>query len=140
MPDITIIRGDSYALRRPLFTYTLVDEFGQPFNLAGCTVRTTFKPEVYTIEADPADASAPVRHMIVIDINGNVTSSDGLVLKGPAANGVVLDHFSSYDTKQLPSDTRLIGDLQVTDANNEVFTWTWSDGVIAVDSVTNRDV
>lgn len=140
MPDITIIRGDSYALRRPLFTYTLVDDLGQPFNLAGCTVRTTYKPEIYTIEDDPVDASAPIRHMMVVDINGTVTSSDGLALSGPAANGVVLDRFNSYDTKQIPPDVRHIGDLQLTDANGEIFTWTWVDGLIAVDSVTNRDV
>lgn len=139
MPDITIIRGDSYALRRPLYVYTFVDILGEPYDLAGCTVRTTFKPEIIPIESDPDDISALVRHDVVVGLDGTPVSN-GLILQGYAHQGVVRDHFTAAETKVLEPHQRLISDLQLTDVEGEVMTWMWDDGFIAIDSVTNRDV
>jgi|SRR5690606_25231771 len=138
MPDITIIRGDSYAIRRPLYTFEFVDEFGAPFNLAGCTVRTTYKSQIGPIDVDPDDQLAPVRHSITIDLNG-VATPNGLYLKGPASAGVVVDRITSSESKEFQTDLMYISDVQITDANDEVFTWIFQDGIRAIDAVTNRD-
>ena len=101
MPDITIIRGDSYALRRPLYTYTLVDDQGNPFDLSGCTVRSTFKSEITPVDTDPNDDMAVIKHEVTIDAGGVQTYNDGLYLAGPATDGVLHDRFTSVETKLL---------------------------------------
>ena len=139
MANITIIRGDSYALRRPLYTYTIVDENSAPFNLAGCTIRTTYKVQSAPISIDPDDQLAAIRHIMTVDLNGVATLTTGLYLSGPASAGIVHDRMSATETKTFTADAAYISDLQLTDANGEVFTWLWNDGVIAVDGITNRD-
>jgi hypothetical protein len=137
MPDLIIIRGDSYALRRPLYTYTIVDDLGGPFNLSGCTVRTTFKTAISPIDLDPNDELAVIKHQVAVDLSG-VATSTGLVLQGPATAGIVRDHFTAAETRILQTDIRFVSDLQLTDAAGEIFTWMWDEGIMAIDSVTNR--
>ena len=138
MPEISIIRGDSYAIRRPLYTFEFVDEDGAPFNLAGCTVRTTYKAQTTPIDIDPDDQLAIIRHSVTIDFDG-MPSPNGIYLKGAASEGVVVDRLSSTETKAFVPGTLYVSDVQLTDANDEVFTWLFSDGLRAVEGITNRD-
>ena len=74
MADRTIIRGDSYATRRPLWTITLVDEVSAAFDLTGCTVRTTYKTTLTDPTADPSDTSAEIAHTLIVDGTGAATT------------------------------------------------------------------
>lgn len=134
----TIIRGDSYGIRRPLFTYTLVNEASTPFNLSGCTVRTTYKPVATSPDSDPNDTNAPIKHSIVIAANGTVSSSTGLVMVGVAADGIIQERLTATESRALPLNTPLLSDVELTDANGEVFTWVSADTLLAVDGITNR--
>lgn len=140
MPDITIIRGDSYAVRRPIYTYVLVDDEGQPFNLAGCTVRTTLKTEITPVDTDPNDDMAIIKHQMDVDTNGIETFNDGLYLLGAASQGVITERLTYVETKMFQPNVTYYSDIQLTDASGEIFTWTWNDGLRAADSVTNRDM
>lgn len=139
MANLTIIRGDSYALRRPLYTYTIVDENSAPFPLEGCTIRTTYKPISISLDVDPDDQTAIIRHEIVIGEDGVPSVTNGLHLQGSSAAGIVVDRMSSTETKAFLPEIVYLSDLQLTDALGEVFTWIWVDGVLAIDAITNRD-
>lgn len=136
-----IIRGDSYALRRPLYTYTLVeivnDEF-VPMNLAGCTIRTTYRKVPTSIQDDPTDESAIWKGTLKIDSNGVPQLVDGIVLKGLAQDGVVEVHLSDVVSRQLPANTPLISDLEVTDAQGEKFTFIFEEKLELRDGITHR--
>lgn len=134
----TIIRGDSYALRRPLYTYTLVDENLEPLNLAGCTVRTTYRAAPASLTEDPTDGSAVWKATLQLNSSGVPIISTGLALKGTAAEGVVEVRMSAYDTRHLPYNVELISDLEVTDAQGEKFTFLFNEKLIAIDGVTHR--
>lgn len=134
----TIIRGDSYAIRRPLYTYTLVDDVGVPFNLTGCTIRTTYKSVLTPPETDPNDTSAPIKHTLIVDGSGNATTEDGLHLVGAASAGVVEEWLTATESRALPLATALISDIELVDQNGEVFTWMFDDTLQATEAVTNR--
>lgn len=136
----TIIRGDSYARRRPLYVYTLVDNDLEPLNLAGCTIRTTYRTSKATIQEDPADQSAVWKGTLRIDETGLPFVSEGMALRGPASGGVVEVHLSSTASRSLPLGVELISDLEVTDAMGEKFTFLFDETIIAVDGVTHREV
>ena len=134
----TIIRGDSYALRRPLYTYTLVDENLDPLNLAGCTVRTTYRSAPASVTEDPTDGSAVWKGTLKIDSNGVPTLTEGMALKGTAMEGVVEVRLSAEDSRKLPENLELISDLEVTDAQGEKFTFVFEEKLKAVDGITHR--
>lgn len=134
----TIIRGDSYGIRRPLYTLTLVDTNNNPFDLSGCTVRMTYKSVLTDPTTDPNDSNAPIKHSIVIAIDGTVTDSTGLVLVGDAADGVLEERLSASESRIIPANVELQSDVELTDQNGEVFTWLFTDTIKAVDGVTNR--
>lgn len=138
MATRTIIRGDTYALRRPLFTITLVDENSDPFNLTSCTVRTTYKTAATSPDTDPDDTDAPIKHFITINGAGAVTDSDGLFLVGAATAGVLEERLSATESRAMPVNVELISDVELTDQNGEVFTWLFTDALKAVDGITNR--
>jgi len=138
MATKTIIRGDSYGIRRPLFTITLVDELGDPFDLTGCTVRTTYKDVATDPNVDPDDANAPIRHSITINGSGVVTDTEGLTLVGLATAGVLQERLTAAESRLLPANMELISDVELTDQNGEIFTWLFTDTLKAVDGVTNR--
>lgn len=139
MPDITIIRGDSYALRRPLFTYAFVADGGGPFPLEGCIVRTTYKPAILGPEDDPIDASAAIKHTLRVGSDGIPTETTGLFLSSTAAAGIVVERMTATETRTLPKGVALVSDLELTDANGEVFTWLFTDWLQNVDAVTQRN-
>jgi len=134
----TIIRGDSYGLRRPLFTITLVDNLNDPFNLANCTIRTTYKIAPTDPNTDPTDENAPIKHFIELDGVGAVVDNDGLVLVGPATDGVLEERLTAAESRVLPANVELQSDIELTDQNGEVFTWIFTDTLKAIDGVTNR--
>lgn len=134
----TIIRGDSYGIRRPLWVITLVDEALDPFDLSGCTVRTTYKPTATSPADDPDDTDAPIKHTIVIAVNGTVTSSDGLILVGDATGGTLQERLTATESRVLPVNVELLSDVELTDQNGEVFTFPMTDTLKAVDGLTNR--
>ena len=134
----TIIRGDSYALRRPLYTLTFVDELSNPFNLTGCTVRTTYKTASTSPADDPSDTNAPIKHTLTVDGTGTATLENGLYMIGLATAGVVEERLTATESRSLPLSTELLSDVELTDANGEVFTWVFTDTLLAVDGFTNR--
>ena len=134
----TIIRGDSYALRRPLWTLTFVDELANPFNLTGCTVRTTYKTASTAPADDPNDTNAPIKHTIIINGSGTPTTQDGLFLVGAATGGIIEERLTATESRVLPLNTELLSDIEVTDASGEIFTWVITDTLKAVDGFTNR--
>lgn len=138
MPTRTIIRGDSYALRRPLWTITLVDENSNPFDLTGCTVRTTYKQTLTAPDADPTDTSADITHDITIDGTGTATAENGLYLIGLATAGVIEERLTAAESRVLPLATPLLSDVEVTDANGEIFTVKFADTLDTEEGVTHR--
>jgi hypothetical protein len=139
MPAYQIIRGDSYALRRPLFTYALVDEDNLPFDLSGCTVRTTWKVERTDPTTDPTDTGAVLKGLLVVSGAGVATTQSGLYLVGPATAGTIQHRVSATETKALPLETAWISDVELTDVNGEVFTFLFEgDTLEAIDGITNR--
>lgn len=138
MANVEVIRGDTYGIRRPFFIITLVDDAAQPFDLTGCTVRTTYKEAKTDPATDPTDTDAPIKHEIVINGSGVVTSQDGLFLQSTAAAGVLIERLTSAESLALPLNVQLISDVEVTDGNGEKFTVPSVDTVSAIDGVTNR--
>lgn len=133
-----IFRGDSYAIRRPLYTYTFQDEDLDPLSLNGCTIQITYKPSITTIESDSLDSTAVIKHEIKINGGGTVVSQTGLYLVGAATGGVIQERLTKVETAALPVDVELVGDLQLTDENGEVVTWLFDEKLMAVDGVTHR--
>lgn len=138
MPDRILIRGDSYAVRRPLYRTQFFDTDGQPFNLTGCVVRTTYRAATVAPDADPNDDEAIIRHTLDIDGDGSVVIQDGLFLVGPPTGGLVEERFSSVETRSLPLGIRLLSDIELTDAAGEVITWIMQEGITSIDAYTNR--
>lgn len=140
MADTTIIRGDSYAIRRPLFTHTFVDENGAPFDLTGCTVRSTFKTKPEDILIDTTDSTAVVKATLIVDGSGTPTTQTKMYLVGAATAGVCELRLSSTDTAGLAPETDWYSDVELIDGNGETFTFLFTDKVRAIDAYTNRTV
>jgi hypothetical protein len=135
----TIIRGDSYGIRRPLYTITLVDEEAEPFDLTDCSVFTTYKVATTEPLDDPTDTSAPIKHELEVDSGGVPITQDGLYLVGSPTAGIIEERLTSAESASLPLAVDLISDIQLIDQNGEVFTWLFTDTLRAVDGVTNRE-
>lgn len=138
MPNVTIIRGDSYALRRPLYTYTLVDDENASFDLSGCTVRTTFKTVTTDPADDPTDASAALTGLLVVGSDGTPTTQTALYLVGDATAGTFEHRLTAAETAALPTGAAWVSDVELTDVNGEVFTWLFTETLTTVDGITNR--
>jgi hypothetical protein len=139
MAERNILRGDSFQTRRPLFEFTLVDDQGAPFNLTGCTVMTTYKPQLTTIEEDPNDESAEIKREIQIDGSGDVVYQNGLFLASNAAAGVLYEHLTAAESAALSLGIPLHSDVQLIDSNGEVFTWLYMDSLVAAEAATHRE-
>lgn len=137
MAEKLIIRGDSYTELRPLYIYTLVDNEGNPFDLTGCTIRTTYKTATTDPSTDPTDASAVIKHTLVVNALGSVTVSNGLIIVGPVTGGVIKEYLTRIETLDLPLGVSLHSDLEVTTAS-EVVTFISNDTIKAIDAYTNR--
>lgn len=140
MATRTITRGDSYSLRRPLYQITFINAEGDPMDLAGCTIRTTYKAEQTTIEEDPEDIHAVIVHELVIDEAGLPVVEDGLYLIGDAVEGTIEERLTAAETKTLPLNTPLLGDIEIQDAAGEIFTWIVDEELVAVDGYTHRSL
>jgi hypothetical protein len=138
MPDLQIIRGDTYALRRPLYRHEIVNGAGNPFNLTGCTVRTTFKVAPNDPDTDATDASAVIKGTLIVDSSGTATTQSKLFLVGDAVDGICELRLSAADTLALPLAQTWRSDVELTDSNGEVFTFVFTDGLSAADGYTNR--
>lgn len=134
----TIIRGDSYTHRRPVFRITLTDSRGNPIDLSGHTIRATYKTRATSLEDDPLDIFAPIRHELVVDTMGVVIKENGLVLDGPARSGRIAEYLSTSETRSLPLESELYGDIEITDPYGNVFTYLLEDHLFAVDGYTHR--
>lgn len=125
MADNTIVRGDV-----KYWTHCLTDPDGDPLDLTGCTVWFTAKAAP---DSDELDDSALIRHYIVIDGAGTVTSSLGLSLGGTdynqepptvvsgAASGVLTNRLSPATSDGLAAGT-LVYDIQVELPNDDIHT------------------
>lgn len=133
-----IIRGDSYGIRRPFYTYSFVDGEGDPLDLTGMTIRTTYKTAKTDPNTDTTDSTAVVKHFIEFDGAGDVDDSDGLFLVGDASGGIIVERLTSAETLDLSLNATYFNDVELTDANAEVFTWIYSEGLTAIDGYTNR--
>ncbi len=134
--QIQIIRGDAYAVRRPLFRFQL-KEHGIPINLLGCVVRVTLRPKPTSIEEDPTDAQAAWKGRLLVS-SGGASTSYGVAIWGSYTLGQIEVRPTSADTRTFPVGVELIGDVEVTDSNGEKFTYILPDTVIAIDGVTHR--
>jgi hypothetical protein len=139
MPDLVIIRGDSYALRRPLYTYTVKDDVGAAFPLTDCTVRVTFKPSPTNLTTDTTDTTAVIKGFMKLT-GTSVTSQQYLYLLGPSSAGTFTLRLTAAQSAALPPNTPWLSDVEITDANGEVFTWIFSDTLSTQDAYTNRTV
>ena len=139
MAEKIIIRGDSYGLRRPIYTYTFLDDNLDPMDLRGYKILVTFKPAVTPIETDGSDTTAKIKHELQISLAGTVTVQTGLYLVGAATGGIIEDRWSKSETAALPVNTSLFGDIQLTDPDGEVFTWIFDETVKAIDGLTHRN-
>lgn len=137
MASIPIIIGDSYDIARRLWEFTFVDINGNPYDLAGCKIKTTYKATILPFDTDPNDDMAIVKHYIIINSSGVVTSSSGLKLSTTASAGKIKESLSKTETILLPTQD-VYGDIRLTDANGENFTFPFLDTIKGVQSVTNR--
>lgn len=145
MANREITRGDSYQQRRPLYIIELdaVDPATGtigPLNLAGTTVRTTFKRVATDPIGDPSDTDAPIKADITIDAGG-VATSNGLVLVGAATAGKLAHYLSATQSRSLPLGQQWVSDVVVIFADTgEEISKRYSDTLSAADRITNREV
>ena len=121
----TIIRGDT-----TYFTITLTDpDTSAAYDLTDCDVWVTMKRRA----SDPDDRAV---YMATIEIDGTgaVTASDGLSLETTAAAGVLIQRIDQAASADFRPGTYMV-DVQVRDANGDVFT-----PLIAEDEVVTADV
>lgn len=138
MASIPILIGDSYAIARRLWEFTFVDVNGNPYDLAGCKIKTTYKTIVLPFDQDPNDETAIIKHSLILNGSGGVTSSTGLSLSTTAAAGKIKEYFAKTETILLPPSTEVYGDIRLTDANGENFTFPFLDTIKGIQTVTNR--
>ena len=134
-----LVRGDDYTITRPLFKFQLLDSLLQPLDIRGCKLQVTWKPVLTSIEADPNDTSAIIKHELQINLAGTVTLSNGLVLDTTALTGVVYERLTKTESANMPLNTELVGDLQLTNSAGEVLTWIFTDKIRGIDGVTHRN-
>lgn len=133
-----LVRGDSYTHRRPVFRFTLADIRGKALDLTGYTIRATFKSRQTSLEDDPLDVFAPIRHELVIDEYGVPQKENGLVLDGPVESGRIAEYLTSDETRVLPLRVELFGDIELTDPTGAVFSYILEDRLYAIDGYTHR--
>lgn len=137
MAEKVIIRGDSYTTLRPLYTYILVNNLGDPLNLTGCTIRTTYKVAPTDPNTDTNDTTAAIKHNLIIDGTGAVVESNGLSLVSGVAGGIIREVLTKAETLALPADVSLKSDFELT-TPEEVVTFISDDTLKAIDAYTNR--
>jgi len=145
MAERIIIRGDSYQQRRPLYIIEMdavnpITGTIGPLNLAGTTVRTTFKRVPTDPVSDPNDTDAPIKADITINTSG-VATSNGLVLVGAANAGKLAHYLSAVQSRSLPLGQQWVSDVVVIFADTgEEISKEYTDTVSAISRITNREV
>ena len=142
MPDRIVKRGDSYDYEeRPLFAIDLSTESGGEFPLGGRIIRSTFKPAP---DDDDTDSTAVIKAEIRFDDDGNLQSSDGLVMD-PGTPGRFLHYLTSEESRDIPVGTKYVSDVQLSrwDAalgkEVGVYTFTFTDTLVSEFGITNRE-
>lgn len=126
--DRVLTRGDDYWADRPVWTVTLVGvdpldpDNLTPFDLTGCTVRSTWRPGPIPPGEDASDTTAALAASIAFDGNGDVTASSHMILPpdSSASDGVLLLVADRATTTAMPLTAGLRGDVQITDAADKV--------------------
>ncbi|MGC4107827.1 MAG: hypothetical protein QM753_16010 [Thermomicrobiales bacterium] len=136
--QVPILIGDSYGIARRLWEFQFADVNGAAYDLAACTIYTTYKTTLTDPQDDPDDDSALIRHFITFNASGVVTASEGLYLVGSASGGKIQERFTSAETIELPAGIDIQGDVRLIDANHETFTFPYLEVLVGVQSVTNR--
>ena len=145
MAERIIIRGDSYQQRRPLYIIEMdavnpITGTIGPLNLAGTTVRTTFKRVPTDPVSDPNDTDAPIKADVTISSTG-VATSNGLVLVGAANAGKLAHYLSAVQSRSLPLGQQWVSDVVVIFADTgEEISKEYTDTVSAISRITNREV
>ena len=134
----SIYQQDSYNFTRYLQRIEFFDDALNPMDLRGCTILVTYKPALVAVADDATDTTAAIKHELQISLAGEVTVSTGLSLETDALSGVVIERLTSAETTDMPIDTLLTGDLQLTDANGEILTWVFTESLKTVPAATNR--
>ncbi len=148
MTERILIRSDDYLSRRPVFRFELIDVEASdtagtivPLNMAGHTIRTTFRTGPVDPAADPTDATAPLKAEIAFAANGslNGTPLHFAVPEGmTAADGRLELRLSKAVTSTLPLGTELKFDIQVTNPDGEDDTVFLTATLSAQDGYTSR--
>lgn len=133
-----IFQGDSYETLRPLYTLTFLNDAGAPLDLAGYTIRTTFKLDPTDPASDPNDSNAYIRHYIKFDSTGAIIGRQGLRLRNLASDGILDQHLTSAESSLLPIDVPLNSDVEITTALGERITWVYDEPLIVRPAYTNR--
>lgn len=138
MTNVLITRGDAYAIRRPLFTHTLVTTIGETFDLTGCTILTTFKIAPLPAADDPDDESGAIKGTLVVNEDGVATTQDNLFMVGAADDGVIELRLTSEETQAVAANQPWGSDVRIIDDNGEPYTWIFTDTLEARDAYTTR--
>ena len=138
MTTRSIYQQDSYNFTRYLQRIEFFDDALNPMDLRGCTILVTYKPALVAVADDATDTTAAIKHELQISLAGEAVVSTGLSLESAATDGVVIERLTSAETTDMPIDTLLTGDLQLTDANGEILTWVFTETLKTVPAATNR--
>ena len=93
-------------------------------------------------DGDP-DRIAAIRNAapkatLIVDGTGTATTETKMYLVGLATAGVCELRLSATDTGTMLTDTDFFSDVELTDANGEVFTFVMPDSIRVVEAYTNR--
>lgn len=139
MAEETLIRGDAYQTLRPLFRHVLADDAHAPFDLTGCTIRTTFKVAPTDPTTDTTDATATIKGVLIVDGTGVATTEDNLYMVGLATAGTFELRMTAAETLALPLNEQWLSDVKVWDSNDEPITFLFTETPLsAQDGYTNR--
>ncbi len=143
MVSRTLIRGDDYLARRSVFSFGLIDveqsnvqQSQVLLNMAGHTIRSTFREGPVAPGADPTDAGAALRAEIAFDANGDVIGTPlhlALPAGMTAADGRLELRLGKTITAGLPLGTVLRFDIQVTTPDGE------DDTVMLLETLSTED-
>ncbi len=148
MVNRVVIRGDDYLARRNVFGFGLIDVEASNvagsqtlLNMAGHTIRSTFREGPVAPGSDPTDATAPLTAEIAFAANGAVSGTPlnmALPEGMTAADGRLDIRLDKTITAGLPLGTVLKFDIQVTNPDGEDDTVMLLETLSAEDGYTSR--
>lgn len=135
MAQITIYRTADYSISNPMWIIEIVDINGDPLDFAGYTFLNAYKVEAISVDDDPNDNTATIKHRITFNPAGVPTIEDGLYYVAP---GILTERFTAAETTTIPIDIPYITDMRVIYPNGEDAIIPVSDTVRSINPVTNR--